>query len=114
MYVCNCVCMYVFHCVSMCVLVCVYVCMYVFNCVCICVIVYVCIYLTTTINLTTIPLTFSYFVEQTLFLSVCNIVTNYTNPPRPTGGCTLHLIWYFRLPTGCSEPPRLLVVEVPV
>ena len=64
--------------------------------------IYMCIYI------------YIYFVEQTLFLSICNIVTTCTNPPRPTGGCTLHLIWYFLLPTGCSEPPRLLGVEVPV
>ena len=64
--------------------------------------IYMCIYI------------YIYFVEQTLFLSICNIVTTCTNPPRPTGGCTLHLIWYFLLTTGCSEPPRLLGVEVPV
>jgi len=53
--------------------------------------------LTTTMNLTTISLTFSYFVEQNLFLLICNRMTTYTNPPSTHW--RVHIAPHFVFPT---------------
>jgi hypothetical protein len=55
------------------------------------------------IYLTTLWLNFLYLVEETFLLLFGNRRTTCFNPPRHVGGCTFHLISYFRLTTICSE-----------
>jgi hypothetical protein len=44
--------------------------------------------------LTTVWITFLYFVEKTSFLLFCNRETIYLNPPWPAGECILHITSY--------------------
>ena len=56
----------------------------------------------------------SYFVEETLFLLLCNKKTTYRNPTSPAGGCIFHLVSYFRFTTRCSERIVFVSCGVPV
>lgn len=44
--------------------------------------------------ITTIQLSFLYFVEETLFALFCNRKITYFNPPELAGGFICHLISY--------------------